>query len=243
MPRSRNIKHSFFTNEELVTLPFDARLLFIGLWTLADREGRMEYRPLKIKIALFPCDDVNVEARLQDLAGKDFIEIYEVEGNQYIQVTNFSKHQNPHMAEKPRGYPPPPSQKAMHSTIQAPGEYGAGTVLEQDKQERSTGPTGLIPDSCNLIPDSLIPENGKARKFRKPTIDELIKAFTGKVKNPLGEANKFFNHYESNGWKVGKNQMKSWPHAVANWVTRVEQDPGNKPGFIETATDRSWAEG
>ena len=64
MARARNIKPSFFTNEDLVELPFEDRLLFIGLWTLADREGRLEDRPKRIKMAVFPADNVDVDASL-----------------------------------------------------------------------------------------------------------------------------------------------------------------------------------
>ncbi|MDI9733891.1 hypothetical protein QM259_16735 [Acinetobacter baumannii] len=52
MARSRNIKPSFFMNEDIIELPFEARLLFIGLWILADREGRLENRPKKIKMSV-----------------------------------------------------------------------------------------------------------------------------------------------------------------------------------------------
>jgi uncharacterized protein YdaU (DUF1376 family) len=37
------------------------------------------------------------------------------------------------------------------------------------------------------------------------------------------EAEKFINYYESNGWKVGKNPMKSWTHAVNNWINNAKQ--------------------
>lgn len=37
------------------------------------------------------------------------------------------------------------------------------------------------------------------------------------------EAEKFVNYYESNGWKVGKNQMKSWTAAANNWITNTKQ--------------------
>jgi len=50
MSRSRNIKPGFFRNADLVELPVETRLLFIGLWGLADREGRMSDRPKQIKI-------------------------------------------------------------------------------------------------------------------------------------------------------------------------------------------------
>jgi hypothetical protein len=37
------------------------------------------------------------------------------------------------------------------------------------------------------------------------------------------EAQKFVNYYTSNGWKVGKNQMKSWSAAANNWITNTKQ--------------------
>jgi hypothetical protein len=52
--------------------------------------------------------------------------------------------------------------------------------------------------------------------FVKPSIEE-IKLMASKAGLPMSEAEKFFNYYESNGWKVGKNTMKSWPHALQNW--------------------------
>lgn len=72
----------------------------------------------------------------------------------------------------------------------------------------------------------------KAVRFVPPTLEELTSTFKEKLreKKVLGvdtiaerEANKFFNHYESNGWKVGKNKMKSWPHAVGGWLARMSQ--------------------
>lgn len=43
------------------------------------------------------------------------------------------------------------------------------------------------------------------------------------------EALKFFNFYESNGWKVGKNKMKSLSGAIGGWISRNETDKKNKP--------------
>ena len=54
MARARNIKPGFFKNELLAEMPPETRLLFMGLWCLADREGRFEDRPKKIKMELFP---------------------------------------------------------------------------------------------------------------------------------------------------------------------------------------------
>ena len=73
MARARIIKPSFFKNEELSECSYEARLLFIGLWTLADREGYVEYRPKRIKAELFPYDTVDVSLHVMTLHDKKLL--------------------------------------------------------------------------------------------------------------------------------------------------------------------------
>ncbi|MDO4298853.1 MAG: hypothetical protein Q4C59_10340 [Lachnospiraceae bacterium] len=103
MARSRNIKPGFFNNEILGELPALTRLLFIGLWCLADREGRLQDRPKRIKKELLGYDDLtadDVDQMLQQLHDNNFITRYTVGAEHYIQVNNFLKHQNPHCKEQ-----------------------------------------------------------------------------------------------------------------------------------------------
>ena len=62
------------------------------------------------------------------------------------------------------------------------------------------------------------PEKPKRKNFVKPTVEEIA-AFC-KEKNYNINAQQFFNYYESNGWKIGRNAMKSWQAAVQNWNIR-----------------------
>lgn len=140
MARSRNIKPGFFTNDVLGELPPLARLLFAGLWTLCDREGRTEDRPKRIKAEILGYDDCSCDELLESLHKAGFILRYESDGVRVIQVLNWNKHQNPH-------------QKESASTINAPCLSGASPVQEQDKQQPPTVRAGLIPSL--LIPDSL----------------------------------------------------------------------------------------
>ncbi len=110
MARSRIIKHGFFTNEVLAELPPFGRLLFAGLWILADREGRLEDRPRRIKASLFPWDEVDVQALLDALESKGFIDRYVVSGMPVIQVAKFAEHQTPHVREAASILPGPPCE-------------------------------------------------------------------------------------------------------------------------------------
>ena len=57
--------------------------------------------------------------------------------------------------------------------------------------------------------------------FQKPTLDEVLSYC--KERNGNVDGNKFFNYYESNGWKVGKNTMKNWKAAVHTWEKNTDQ--------------------
>lgn len=149
MARARNIKPGFFTNDQLAEIEPLGRLLFAGLWTIADREGRLEDRPRKIKAEVLPYDDCNADALLNDLAERRFITRYTAGDTGFIQVQNFGKHQNPHIKESA-------------SSIPAPCEYGASTV--QVPEEHGSSPA----DSLNPITDSplLIPDTSIGAKTR-----------------------------------------------------------------------------
>ena len=142
MARSRNIKPGFFTNDALAELPPLTRLLFIGLWTLVDRDGRIEDRPKKIKAECMPYDDMDPDQALGALAGAGFVVRYQADGVRCIQVQNWCRHQNPHIKEGP-------------STLPAPDKHHTSTVQAPDETQPLPALARLIPDSGFLIPDSL----------------------------------------------------------------------------------------
>lgn len=149
MARSRNIKPGFFVNDVLAEIDPLGRLLFAGLWTIADREGRLEDRPKRIKAEILPYDNCDVDGLLSQLAARGFIIRYSAGGQHYISIVNWHKHQNPHIKEPA-------------STIPAPDENCTCIVQEQCEHGSCPADSGSCPaDSLNLIPDSgsLIPDS------------------------------------------------------------------------------------
>lgn len=61
-------------------------------------------------------------------------------------------------------------------------------------------------------------EKKERTRFAPPTLDQVNQYMTER-KRP-DQAQKFFLHYESNGWRVGKNPMKKWEAAAAQWLSR-----------------------
>lgn len=102
------MKPSFFKNEDLATLSPLNRLLFAALWCLADREGRLEDRPLRIKAEAFPYDGCDIDKMLDKLADfqNPFIIRYQVEETRYIQITSAGTHFHCHPDEKRSVIPP-----------------------------------------------------------------------------------------------------------------------------------------
>jgi hypothetical protein len=107
MARARNIKPGFYKNEDLAECSILARLIYPGLWMLADREGRLEDRPKRIKGELLPYDNADVDKLLGELERWGLIIRYEADGNRYIAIPKFLQHQNPHHREAESIIPPP----------------------------------------------------------------------------------------------------------------------------------------
>ena len=60
-------------------------------------------------------------------------------------------------------------------------------------------------------------------KFSPPSLSDVVTYL-----EDLVLAKKFYCHYESNGWKVGKNSMKSWRAAADQWRAREINQTKNK---------------
>ena len=73
----------------------------------------------------------------------------------------------------------------------------------------------------------------KRKRFEKPTLSE-IKAYCIERNNNV-DAQHFFDYYESNGWKVGKNSMKDWKAAVRTWERSEYRKPNYKKNSKEDA--------
>lgn len=154
MARIRTIKPEFFDDPDVIDLSMPARLLFIGLWTQADRRGRLLDEPRRLKIRLMPGDDVDVDALLGELAGSGLLVRYEVDGRQLLWIRHFERHQHPHVREVESILAPyEPGASIIPSTTQAMPEHNLGSPQPGGHGVRSTytgtgteqGPSPALP--------------------------------------------------------------------------------------------------
>lgn len=93
MARIRTIKPEFWTDEKVVELTAFARLLFIGIWNFVDDAGRMPFSIKRMKMQIFPGDDIDCAALADELLRYNLIAKYSVDGVNYMEVCGFAKHQ------------------------------------------------------------------------------------------------------------------------------------------------------
>jgi uncharacterized protein YdaU (DUF1376 family) len=71
-------------------------------------------------------------------------------------------------------------------------------------------------------------------RFSPPSIQDCYEYCSNQK-----ESNKFWNHYESNGWRVGKNKMANWKASLTNWIKRSEEYNNERNQRTNTGSNRN----
>lgn len=223
MSRARNIKPGFFENEDLAECTMAARLMFIGLWTIADRRGILEDRPKRIGAIVFPYERVNTEALLGELASRGFIRRYEAGGHRCILIPTFAKHQNPHVREQANSLPEPDEHHA--STVQAPGTSGASTEQATLNDESLLHESPLLNDECGM---------GAKRAARSKQLPDDFDLSDERAAYAVGrghstaETAAMFEHFQNHHRAKGST-MKDWDAAWRTWVGNQKNFAARQP--------------
>ena len=227
MARARNIKPAIFKNEILGEADPLLTILFQGLWCLADRDGKLEDRPKRIKAEIFPYRELpDFNGYLTVLAQLGFIERYEAEKQAIIKVLNFTKHQSPHKTEKNSELPDRPAEYTSPDlTVKAPLNNETTTVKES-----------LIPDS--LIPDSLYKPEGKVvvKKCKpdKPATNHKATAIA------LGISEELWDEYLKTRKRKGATNTPLALTTLTNKLKEFAADGHDPSRLVETANESGW---
>jgi hypothetical protein len=190
--RARNIKPGFFKNELLGSGDPLNQVVYEGLWCLADSEGRLEDRPLRIHVEVNPYrDPAGTTGSLNWLTEKGFVRRYTVDGVGYLQILAFKKHQNPHRNESGRCPAPNGADQPADRGSEATGQVASaghsssmheshrktiGGVPEHSEKNMSAPASSLNPSSLN--PSSLNPESS----LRSSSSGDLSPSSSGGVR-------------------------------------------------------------
>jgi hypothetical protein len=145
--RIRSIKPDFYTSEDIAALDWDARLVFIGLWSYVDDNGVGRDNERLIVADLFPLEEdprealAKVSRALELLETRGQITRYEVDGNRYVFVNAWDKHQKVDRPNKVR-YPRPTSENVPPArSSRDPRDSSSPGAVEQGNrgtEERSS---------------------------------------------------------------------------------------------------------
>ena len=238
MARARNIKPSFFNNDVLADIEPLGRLLFIGLWTICDYKGNLEFREKKIKASLLPYDNCSVIDIAINLEKSGFIQSYSNAGVTYINIVNFSKHQNPHKNERLKGSDTPDISDSDSQLYDLKEGRIKSEKIAINPDNNGTNPAdsfNLIPDSSSLKPSctdlSVQPEakpskfkfNDDQMRFASSMYDFILRAAPA-IKKPNLEswANTARLIEEIDGVNLNDAwQVFAWANADSFWQTNI----------------------
>jgi hypothetical protein len=208
------IDPSVWTHERFMTLSMNARLLFFGLISQADDEGRGRAHPLSLKAALFPGDPMDgaeVVALLSEVTRAGFARVYG-EGR-YYHLPGWKDHQTvnrPSPSKLPE--PPPAGEEEEPDSVRAHGGFSEDSVRTHLEGKGSKG-KGIKGTHGALSEGSV-----RAKRFKPPEKPEVEAYILEKGLSFSADA--FMDHYEANGWKRGKTPIVDWKAACRTWEHR-----------------------
>lgn len=220
MPR-RLVTSEIWANEKFGTLNLIGRLVFIGLITHADDEGRLKGSPNFLKIKIFPYDlnitPPQINEALDTCHKLNLIIRYSVNGDEYIYLCGWKEHQQIR------------NDRFKKSNLPQPDDYHVTTIgIPSDNQVTTNGIRNII--EYNISKDKL----KKGDEKSSPSLEELkqkVKKITDK--SPYGEEIKqvFAGLQKRRGYKSPKNA------AEAKSIRNMLKD-GYKPDQILSIWDR-----
>lgn len=122
MARMRYVKPEFWTDSTMVALSRDARLFYIGTWNFAlCDKGHLEDDAIRLKMQIFPADNVDVPGLLRELmqAGR-IVRLEGADGSTWLQAKRLADHQK----VDPRWTPRCPACKAAENLSQTQESFG-----------------------------------------------------------------------------------------------------------------------
>ena len=157
MPRRRMIHPDIWSSEDFSSLSMLSKLVFIGMFSLADDEGKGRANPAYLKSAIFPYDDkmrvADIDKTLSEIGSKMSVTLYVHNEKDYYRLESWEKWQR---VEKPQ-----PSKIPNPEAFKANSNSGS---IPKTFQENS----GIIPEpfqaSSGIIPKTFQTNSGLSKR-------------------------------------------------------------------------------
>ena len=204
MAERRMFAKSIIDSDAFIEMPMSARLLYYDLSMRADDDGFVNAPRKIMKFVGASIDDMNILIARKFVIAFDngVVVIKHWRIHNYIQTdrykeTNYKEQKAMLTLDENKAY-----KLQKNECIQ--------NVYSLDTQVR------IGKDIDSIGNNNMVDTNTETKRFKKPTLEE-IKQYCDE-KHCAIDTQRFYDYYESNGWKVGKNPMKDWKATVRNWA-------------------------
>ena len=224
MARIRTIKPEFFTSDDICALSPLARLLYVGLWCEADREGRLVWTPGVMKRRYLPDDACDIEALGAELTGRGLIRLY---GDGLACIPSFARHQHVNIREAQSKLPPPPGEVQAQLPL---GREGEGKEREGEGTEDGA--------RAQVLPQDWKPDDGDLAwaATARPDLDRAaLDAESERFRNHAA-ANRRTAHRWGPAWRIWIS--KAHPPAVRGGNRKETASPAES--VPERETEAQW---
>ena len=170
----RSISRDFFSNADIAELTPLARLLYIGIWFEADREGRFVWHPKTLKLRYLALDDCNINDITDELIQSGVVVPYRVEDRVLAYIPGFAEFQNINNKEKASQLPAPPTDaKSTRSN--------RDTITTSTRPNRDESRSAVM--ECNGVECSGLPSHDNGFSTTSPLSDEGTRGAAEKLGN------------------------------------------------------------
>lgn len=200
MARKRMIDPNIWQSEDFSRLSTLAKLVFIGLFSLADDEGRGRCNPVYLKSTLFPYEEsirsADIDKTLSEISSNMSVIFYSCDGSSYYSLYNWNIWQKIDR----------PSQSKV-------AEYDEKTMQRLFDDNSTKARRAISPNK--KIKEKEV-KRKEEKKFIPPALEEVQKYITEKQLKVNAE--QFYNYFTEGNWIDSKgNPVKNWKQKILTW--------------------------
>lgn len=217
MARKRMIDPNIWQSEDFSKLSTLAKLVFIGLFSLADDEGRGRSNPIYLKSSLFPYEEgirsADIDKTLSEISSNMSVVFYSCDGSNYYSLYNWNTW-----------------QKIDRPTASKIPEYDQESMQLLFDEGSTNTRRGLAPNkNTNRIEKN---KNKNRKEFVPPTLDDVKKYVLDKSLSVSAE--QFYNYFTEGNWIDSKgNKVKNWKQKLLTWNNYGDQSNKNNSAMEE----------
>lgn len=201
--RKRMIDPGIWQSEDFSKLSSLAKLVFIGLFSLADDEGRGRSNPTYLKSSLFPYEEnirsTDIDKTLSEISSNMSVIFYSYNGSSYYSLLSWNTFQK---IDKPSDSKIPEFEENNKEFLRLFGECSPNG-------RRTVAPNKNKKENKNR-------KEKEEKIFTPPSLDDIKNYVLQKQLNVNAEY--FYNYFTEGNWIDSKgNQVKNWKQKILTW--------------------------